>query len=133
MNFIIFLVVLLVLLYAASHFSLPLIVWTVITAGAVILMKVFGVLGIPSLLILLALVFLPLLILNVPFLRKIIVSGPLHKMVKSTMPPISETEQVALDAGTVWWEADLFGGNPCLLYTSPSPRDATLSRMPSSA
>ena len=22
---------------------------------------------------------------------------------------------------------------PCLLYTSPSPRDATLSRMPSSA
>ena len=112
MNFIIFLVVLLVLLYAASHFSLPLIVWTVITAGAVILMKVFGVLGIPSLLILLALVFLPLLILNVPFLRKIIVSGPLHKMVKSTMPPISETEQVALDAGTVWWEADLFGGNP---------------------
>ena len=24
-------------------------------------------------------------------------------------------------------------GNSCLLYTSPSPRDATLSRMPSSA
>ena len=24
-------------------------------------------------------------------------------------------------------------GNDCLLYTSPSPRDATLSRMPSSA
>ena len=26
-----------------------------------------------------------------------------------------------------------YGENPCLLYTSPSPRDATLSRMPSSA
>ena len=25
------------------------------------------------------------------------------------------------------------GSNSCLLYTSPSPRDATLSRMPSSA
>ena len=25
------------------------------------------------------------------------------------------------------------GIHPCLLYTSPSPRDATLSRMPSSA
>ena len=25
------------------------------------------------------------------------------------------------------------GAEPCLLYTSPSPRDATLSRMPSSA
>ena len=28
---------------------------------------------------------------------------------------------------------DLSKGGPCLLYTSPSPRDATLSRMPSSA
>ena len=27
----------------------------------------------------------------------------------------------------------LKGRYPCLLYTSPSPRDATLSRMPSSA
>ena len=27
----------------------------------------------------------------------------------------------------------LFVGSTCLLYTSPSPRDATLSRMPSSA
>ena len=26
-----------------------------------------------------------------------------------------------------------FEAKPCLLYTSPSPRDATLSRMPSSA
>ena len=34
------------------------------------------------------------------------------------------------------WSRDPFGGelvNGCLLYTSPSPRDATLSRMPSSA
>ena len=28
---------------------------------------------------------------------------------------------------------DIYVGNDCLLYTSPSPRDATLSRMPSSA
>ena len=28
---------------------------------------------------------------------------------------------------------DVFSLNGCLLYTSPSPRDATLSRMPSSA
>ena len=29
-----------------------------------------------------------------------------------------------------WWSSEFV---PCLLYTSPSPRDATLSRMPSSA
>ena len=28
---------------------------------------------------------------------------------------------------------DGYGGNGCLLYTSPSPRDGLLSRMPSSA
>ena len=35
-----------------------------------------------------------------------------------------------------WWCTDKmlnWGSEPCLLYTSPSPRDATLSRMPSSA
>ena len=37
-----------------------------------------------------------------------------------------------------WWtdylnELGIDKDNPCLLYTSPSPRDATLSRMPSSA
>ena len=29
--------------------------------------------------------------------------------------------------------AKAFGDDPCLLYTSPSPRDGTSSRMPSSA
>ena len=31
------------------------------------------------------------------------------------------------------WFCDLYQLAACLLYTSPSPRDATLSRMPSSA
>ena len=35
-------------------------------------------------------------------------------------------------ADTAVYEA-FFQGNPCLLYTSPSPRDRTRSRMPSSA
>ena len=39
--------------------------------------------------------------------------------------------------GEIKWRATsvdlIFGSNSCLLYTSPSPRDATLSRMPSSA
>ena len=37
------------------------------------------------------------------------------------------TNNLVLEAG------DLDGDGTCLLYTSPSPRDATLSRMPSSA
>ena len=40
----------------------------------------------------------------------------------------AEFAQAVMDAGLIW-----IGPSPCLLYTSPSPRDATLSRMPSSA
>ena len=37
--------------------------------------------------------------------------------------------------GRIMYDYDYYDGayNSCLLYTSPSPRDATLSRMPSSA
>ena len=38
--------------------------------------------------------------------------------------------QGEMDEGSLWVAP---GANICLLYTSPSPRDATLSRMPSSA
>jgi len=40
----------------------------------------------------------------------------------------------AQDDGLVgWWKFDDEGTGTCLLYTSPSPRDRTRSRMPSSA
>ena len=44
----------------------------------------------------------------------------------------SAAEQV-LDCETETIVLRLLLANGCLLYTSPSPRDATLSRMPSSA
>ena len=44
---------------------------------------------------------------------------------------------ISLDLGTAWHDWTrmpfVFAVWACLLYTSPSPRDATLSRMPSSA
>jgi acyl-CoA dehydrogenase len=37
---------------------------------------------------------------------------PIYRWAKTAMPPISETEQRAIDAGTVWWDGELFTGNP---------------------
>ena len=42
-------------------------------------------------------------------------------------------EHVGYAFGSWYVEVGLGDSNCCLLYTSPSPRDATLSRMPSSA
>ena len=43
-----------------------------------------------------------------------------------------EEKELGIHA-TNWLKEKLDGAISCLLYTSPSPRDATLSRMPSSA
>jgi len=45
-------------------------------------------------------------------LRKAILTGPAYGVVKSILPRVSRTEQEALDAGTVGWDAELFSGRP---------------------
>ncbi len=40
------------------------------------------------------------------------ITRPIHKWAKGALPGLSETEAEALNAGEVWWEADLFSGNP---------------------
>ena len=40
------------------------------------------------------------------------ISRPLLNMVRRVLPAMSDTEREALEAGTVWWEADLLGGDP---------------------
>ena len=55
-------------------------------------------------------------------------------MVPKYLPDENGKAGVANDLRVVSLEHKLgIHGSPCLLYTSPSPRDATLSRMPSSA
>jgi len=45
-------------------------------------------------------------------LRRAVVSGPLFGVFKKVLPPMSDTEREALEAGSVWWDADLFSGRP---------------------
>ena len=50
------------------------------------------------------LLFLFIVLFGVPFLRRNLISGAVLKLYRKILPPISYTEQEAIDAGTVWWD-----------------------------
>jgi len=50
--------------------------------------------------------------LTIPPLRHALVSAPLFALFRKVMPPMSQTEREAIEAGTVWWDAELFTGRP---------------------
>lgn len=47
-----------------------------------------------------------------PELRRKWFSAPLFAWFQRTLPPLSQTERDAIDAGTVWWDGELFSGRP---------------------
>lgn len=59
--------------------------------------------------VLLAVVAAPLLL---PDLRRKHFTAPLFNWFQKTLPPMSQTERDAIDAGTVWWDGELFSGRP---------------------
>ncbi|MBX9848254.1 MAG: hypothetical protein K2X64_03090, partial [Rhodocyclaceae bacterium] len=44
----------------------------------------------------------------VPAIRQRWVTAPLFKIYRRLLPIMSQTERDALEAGTVWWEGELF-------------------------
>lgn len=65
-----------------------------------------------------------LVLLSLTPLRRALVSKPLFGWFKGVLPAMSETEKEALDAGTVWWDAELFSGKPNwkTLFDVPRPQ-----------
>ncbi len=45
-------------------------------------------------------------------LRRALISDRLLAAFRAVVPPMSQTETDAINAGTVWWDADLFSGKP---------------------
>src|SRR3984957_18312030 len=79
-----------------------------------VLFAAYSVLGAPANLwkgflgVLLAVLWL----LNVRPLRKALITRPFMKAYLKLLPSMSQTEKEALDAGTVWWDGELFSGAP---------------------
>jgi acyl-CoA dehydrogenase len=61
---------------------------------------------------------------GVPAARRRVVTSRLMPVIARALPRMSATERIALEAGTVWWDGELFSGNPAwskLLDFKPRP------------
>jgi acyl-CoA dehydrogenase len=95
-----------------AFYGVSLLVWTGSMAAGIVVIAATGSVPLWALLtiaVLFAAVAVPI---NVRAWRQQLISGPFLSQFRRMLPEISETEQVALDAGTVGWEGELFAGMP---------------------
>ncbi|MFV5629959.1 acyl-CoA dehydrogenase [Acinetobacter oleivorans] len=107
--FVLSIVIQLFAIWAIFFFNLNRIIGSVITIAvaiftALILTPWALILGIPVIALSIIILFAPL--------RFNLITKPAYKTLANSMPSISTTEQEALEAGTSWWEKELFMGSP---------------------
>ncbi|MGE8655983.1 MAG: acyl-CoA dehydrogenase [Achromobacter sp.] len=73
---------------------------------------------------LIVIALLAAVLLGVRPLRRALLSAPIFTLYRKVLPQMSATERDALEAGTVWWEGELFRGRPDWqrLLAYPRPR-----------
>ena len=122
MLFLIAVLIFLVLFALHLRKPLPTLAWMMIVA-ALLMLSVSGALG-AVVMTVAWIVLLPLGALwMVQRWRMRFLSEPLLRRIRRTLPAVSATEREAIEAGTVWWDAELFQGAPnwdTLLQTPPA-------------
>ncbi|OHX10342.1 acyl-CoA dehydrogenase [Chromobacterium sphagni] len=115
-------ILLIVLLGALAYFAAPVLAWTVgIAAWLAALQFVFHC---PPSAAAWAVFAVVAAVLNIVPLRRAVFTGPVFGIFKKITPAMSQTEQEAINAGTVWWDRDLFSGKPDYqrLLSFPDPK-----------
>lgn len=106
----------------AAYHRLRLPVWAALTATALVACWLLGANPTATVVaaVLVAVIALPLLI---PAIRLPLITKPLLGFYTKILPPLSETERTALEAGTVGFEGELFSGKPDWqqLLSQPKP------------
>ncbi|MFS1975524.1 acyl-CoA dehydrogenase FadE [Vibrio splendidus] len=80
----------------------------IVLTGTMVALTLFGGVAVTGWLCYL----LAIAIFAVPAIRQTIISQKALSLFKKVLPAMSQTEKEALEAGTVWWEAELFKGKP---------------------
>lgn len=106
----------------AAYHRLRLPVWAALTATVLVACWLLGASGGATVAaaVVTALIAVPLLL---PQIRLPYITKPLLGFYTKILPPLSETERVALEAGTVGFEGELFSGKPDwnVLLSQPKP------------
>ncbi len=106
------LIVMLILGIALLYRGRAYLAWT-LSLGLGLIAWGWGGTSVPFLFWLVTLVFLgAAAVFGLPALRRPLVTARLMKIMRGVLPRISETERMALEAGTVWWDGELFSGRP---------------------
>src|SRR5262245_35300578 len=107
-----FIVGTILVLLTLAFFQAPILVWSMGVGGVlagwsigyafsattnIVLGTVFGVVAV---------------ILNIPALRRALVTDRILAIFRRILPDMTPTEKEAIDAGTVWFDRDIFSGKP---------------------
>jgi acyl-CoA dehydrogenase len=126
LTFFITLLVAVALIWALAYHSASALVWSVVVGVGLVVGSVTGAIGgVVAGMVWLAFIAFAV-IANSKALRVALLSSPIFSTYKKLLPQMSSTEQEALEAGTVWWDGDLFSGKPDWNKWLAVPR-ATLS------
>ncbi|MAA94240.1 MULTISPECIES: acyl-CoA dehydrogenase FadE [unclassified Arsukibacterium] len=120
MNVFLLIVAIVVAIGVLAYYRASLTMFTAAIAGLLIVGSLTDTIGTFAWLLFL-IVALPL---NIASVRQQYITKPVLGLYRKIMPEMSTTEKEAIDAGTTWWEADLFRGNPDWhkMHNFPKPR-----------
>ena len=65
---------------------------------------------------------------NIEAFRHSVFIKPIFKLYRKLLPKMSDTEREALEAGTVWWDAEVFAGRPDWNKLLDAPKPALSQR-----
>jgi acyl-CoA dehydrogenase len=111
MNTLIITLVTIAAIWALAFVGAPLLAWTAAVGVVLVAGVATGWLG-PVGSIVLGLLFVGMAFFCIAPLRRTLVSKGIFEGFKRVLPEMSSTEREALEAGDVWWEAEMFRGRP---------------------
>ena len=112
MNALLIVLATIAVIWTFAYHRLPAGAWTIVAAIGLGLLTAYSGWPQPLLYVLWAVFVVVALLMNPTPIRRAVVSRPLLNLFRKILPQVSQTEQEALEAGTVWWEGELFSGSP---------------------